>query len=171
MASSTAVPADQVLGPQPDAPNPKLRRDRGSWERQGERAVDVVDACAAGRRALGRAHRVPARRAATRPVPAHRGPVKPIARVGICCSGGGIRSAAFNLGALQALQEERVLGSAEYVAAVSGGNYIASALTISHAYAEPGAEDGHPLWAHGSPEERLLRRNTNYLAPGFTGRV
>jgi hypothetical protein len=92
-------------------------------------------------------------------------------RIGISLSGGGIRSAAFNLGALQALQEERVLGSAEYVAAVSGGNYIASALTISHAYAEPGAEDGHPLWAHGSPEERLLRRNTNYLAPGFTGRV
>ena len=92
-------------------------------------------------------------------------------RIGISLSGGGIRSAAFNLGALQALQEERVLGSAEYVAAVSGGNYIASALTISHAYAEPGAEDGHPLWAHGSPEERLLRRNTNYLAPGFAGRV
>jgi hypothetical protein len=92
-------------------------------------------------------------------------------RIGISLSGGGIRSAAFNLGALQALQEERVLGSAEYVAAVSGGNYIASALTISHAYAEPGAEDGHPLWAHGSPEERLLRRNTNYLAPGFAGRI
>lgn len=92
-------------------------------------------------------------------------------RIGISLSGGGIRSAAFNLGALQALQEERVLSSAEYVAAVSGGNYIASALTISHAYAEPGAEDGHPLWAHGSPEERLLRRNTNYLAPGFAGRI
>ncbi|HEY0811755.1 MAG TPA: hypothetical protein VGE11_00620 [Pseudonocardia sp.] len=92
-------------------------------------------------------------------------------RIGISLSGGGVRSAAFNLGALQALQEERVLSSAEYVAAVSGGNYIASALTISHAYAEPGAEDAHPLWAHGSPEERLLRRNTNYLAPGFAGRV
>ena len=26
-------------------------------------------------------------------------------RVGICCSGGGIRSASFNLGALQAIQE------------------------------------------------------------------
>lgn len=92
-------------------------------------------------------------------------------RIGISLSGGGIRSAAFNLGALQALQEERVLGSAEYVAAVSGGNYIASALTISHAYADPDAQDRHPLWAHGSPEERLLRRNTNYLAPGYAGRT
>ncbi len=92
-------------------------------------------------------------------------------RIGISLSGGGIRSAAFNLGALQALQEEGVLGSASYLAAVSGGGYIASALTISHAYAEPGAEDGHPLWAHGSPEERLLRRNTNYLAPGTAGRT
>jgi len=92
-------------------------------------------------------------------------------RIGISLSGGGIRSAAFNLGALQALQEEGVLGSAQYLAAVSGGGYIASALTISHAYAEPEAEDGHPLWAHGSPEERLLRRNTNYLAPGTAGRT
>ena len=92
-------------------------------------------------------------------------------RIGISLSGGGIRSAAFNLGALQALQEERVLGSAEYVAAVSGGNYIASALTISHAYADADAQDRHPLWAHGSPEERLLRRNTNYLAPGYAGRT
>ena len=92
-------------------------------------------------------------------------------RIGISLSGGGIRSAAFNLGALQALQEEEVLGSAQYLAAVSGGGYIASALTISHAYAEPEAEDGHPLWAHGSPEERLLRRNTNYLAPGTAGRT
>ena len=64
-----------------------------------------------------------------------------------------------------------MLGSAQYLAAVSGGGYIASALTISHAYAEPEAEDGHPLWAHGSPEERLLRRNTNYLAPGTAGRT
>ena len=92
-------------------------------------------------------------------------------RIGISLSGGGIRSAAFNLGALQALQEEGVLGSADYLAAVSGGGYIAGALTISHAYAESDAEDGHPLWAHGSPEERLLRRNTNYLAPGQAGRA
>jgi hypothetical protein len=92
-------------------------------------------------------------------------------RIGIALSGGGVRSAAFNLGALQALQEEKVLATADYVAAVSGGNYIASAWAISHAYAEPGTENGRPLWSHGSPEERYLRRSTNYIAPGHVGRT
>src|ERR1700689_2710152 len=31
-------------------------------------------------------------------------------RIGICCSGGGIRSAAYNLGALQTLEAHQVLG-------------------------------------------------------------
>ena len=31
-------------------------------------------------------------------------------KLGICCSGGGIRSAAFNLGALQVLQDEEEAG-------------------------------------------------------------
>ncbi len=43
-------------------------------------------------------------------------------RIGIALSGGGIRSAAFNLGALQALQEKGILPRAEYLTAVSGGN-------------------------------------------------
>ena len=40
------------------------------------------------------------------PQPSYIGPIEPPddAAVGICCSGGGIRSAAFNLGALQALR-------------------------------------------------------------------
>lgn len=115
--------------------------------------------------------------AASSRTPAHgteaeyRASAPPGRRIGIALSGGGIRSAAFNLGALQALQEERVLASAEYLAAVSGGNYIASAVSISHAYADPGCENGVPMWAHGSPEERYLRRSTNYLAPGYVGRV
>jgi Patatin-like phospholipase len=92
-------------------------------------------------------------------------------RIGIALSGGGVRSAAYNLGALQALQEEQVLATADYLAGVSGGNYIASALTISQAYAEPGTENGRPLWSHGSPEERYLRRSTNYMAPGHVGRT
>src|SRR4051812_43178992 len=40
-------------------------------------------------------------------------------RIGICCSGGGIRSAAFNLGALQTLQGQGKLDDARYLAAVS----------------------------------------------------
>lgn len=92
-------------------------------------------------------------------------------RIGIALSGGGIRSAAFNLGALQALQEKGILGRAEYLTAVSGGNYIASALTISAAYAKPGYYDDKPRWSAGSPEERYLRNNTDYMAPGWIGRV
>lgn len=92
-------------------------------------------------------------------------------RLGIALSGGGIRSAAFNLGALQALQERNVLAHAEYLAAVSGGNYVASALTISGAYQRPEHDNGRPQWAHGSAEERYLRQHTDYLAPGLVGRV
>jgi hypothetical protein len=92
-------------------------------------------------------------------------------RIGIALSGGGIRSAAFNLGALQALQEKGILRRADYLAAVSGGNYIASAMTISAAYAKPGYDDATPRWSAGSPEERYLRSNTDYMAPGWIGRV
>lgn len=92
-------------------------------------------------------------------------------RIGIALSGGGIRSAAFNLGALQALQSKGVLQAAEYLAAVSGGNYVASALTISAAYSDPEHDNGMPLWSRGSPEERYLRQHTDYLTPGRTGRI
>lgn len=92
-------------------------------------------------------------------------------RIGIALSGGGIRSAAFNLGALQALQERDVLRDAEYLAAVSGGNYIASALAISAAHSDPEFQNGKPPWGRGSPEERRLRLNTDYLAPGHVGKL
>lgn len=92
-------------------------------------------------------------------------------RIGIALSGGGIRSAAFNLGALQALQSRGVLEQASYLAAVSGGNYIASGLTISGAYSDPRFDNGVPLWGRRSPEERYLRQNTSYLVPGWRGRI
>jgi hypothetical protein len=92
-------------------------------------------------------------------------------RIGIALSGGGIRSAAFNLGALQALRHHRVLDQADYLAAVSGGNYIATALTISEAHADHEFDNGSPLWGRGSPEERYLRQHTDYISPARTGRV
>jgi hypothetical protein len=92
-------------------------------------------------------------------------------RIGIALSGGGVRSAAFNLGALQALQETRLLPNAAYLAAVSGGNYIASALTISAAHLDTECQNGKPLWGRGSPEERYLRQHTDYLAPGLVGKL
>lgn len=101
----------------------------------------------------------------------YREPAPAGMRLGIALSGGGIRSAAFNLGALQALQDRRVLEHADYLAAVSGGNYVASALAISNAYYRPEFDNGRQCWAHGSVEERYLRQHTNYLAPGPIGRV
>jgi hypothetical protein len=42
----------------------------------------------------------------------------------ICLSGGGIRSATFNLGILQALQRQRILELFHYLSTVSGGGFI-----------------------------------------------
>jgi hypothetical protein len=95
--------------------------------------------------------------------------------VGVCCSGGGIRSAAFNLGALQVLQSERVLQQAKYLSAVSGGSYIAAAfcMVAKRWTGGPNGEDSDPslvddeaLPFHpGSPEEQYLRNHLGYLAP------
>ena len=46
----------------------------------------------------------------------------------ICLSGGGIRSATFNLGVLQGLAKIGLLGKFDYLSSVSGGGYIAAWL-------------------------------------------
>src|SRR5256885_6512830 len=48
---------------------------------------------------------------------------------GLAFSGGGIRSATFNLGVLQALAEARQLRQFDYLSTVSGGGYIGSWLS------------------------------------------
>lgn len=53
--------------------------------------------------------------------------------VGISLSGGGIRSASFCLGALQSLTKADILfgeNHAKYLSSVSGGSYIATAMTM-----------------------------------------
>jgi hypothetical protein len=103
-------------------------------------------------------------------------------KTGICCSGGGIRSAAFNLGALQELQNAKRLQKAKYLAAVSGGAYIAAAFSM--VAKTPKADDqlnddsdpelvtsDRPPFYHGSPEEQYLRNHSSYLAPGGIGRA
>jgi hypothetical protein len=102
-------------------------------------------------------------------------------KLGICCSGGGIRSAAFNLGALQWLQAEGQLEQASYLSAVSGGSYIAAAFSmVAKKWPEgdgpqprerrdhdsnPDAFGTFKPFAKGSPEEQYLRNRTSYLAP------
>jgi hypothetical protein len=54
--------------------------------------------------------------------------------VGLAFSGGGIRSAVFNLGVLQALEAAGLMKRVDYLSSVSGGGYIASAYSwLRHA--------------------------------------
>jgi len=49
--------------------------------------------------------------------------------VGLGISGGGIRSASFGLGVLQALHRYKKIVTLDYLSSVSGGGYVASSLT------------------------------------------
>jgi hypothetical protein len=55
---------------------------------------------------------------------------------GLALSGGGIRSAAFGLGVLQAFNAEGVLRKFNYLSTVSGGGYIGTSMTVSMSAAE-----------------------------------
>jgi hypothetical protein len=106
------------------------------------------------------------------PPPAAEPALEPVpGRIGICCSGGGLRSAAYNLGALQALRDQDVLGKADYLTAVSGGSYIAAAHFITAASSNPRLFTKTPLFSRSSPEEQYLRSHTDYLAPGLGGKL
>lgn len=105
-------------------------------------------------------------------LPWERADGKPLG-AGICLSGGGLRAAAFSLGVMQALQDERGLvygpGAASNLSAVSGGSYTAAAIVLGgrNRVEDPSEyQDGDPL-AHGSPEERHILANGNYLKPGI----
>ena len=92
---------------------------------------------------------------------------------GLSFSGGGIRSATFCLGVLQALADLHLLRKFHYLSTVSGGGYIGSWL-IAWIHRRGGkieeVERGlrtdwkqHPT---GAPDEiRFLRQFSNYLTP------
>jgi len=94
---------------------------------------------------------------------------------GLAFSGGGIRSATFNLGILQALGELRVLRAFDYLSTVSGGGYIGGWLTalvhregkgdvrLVEERVSPVSPDGMPRPDH--PAVRYLRDYSNYLTP------
>jgi hypothetical protein len=112
--------------------------------------------------------------------------------VGLCLSGGGIRSATFGLGVLQGLAQLRLLGMVDYLSTVSGGGYIGSWLSawiwregsvlnvekqlspnrISEARAERYAWDGEtrlddrPRDAEPEPVHHL-RAYSRYLSPRY----
>jgi len=92
--------------------------------------------------------------------------------MGLCFSGGGIRSASFNLGVLQGLAELELLKYFDYLSSVSGGGYIhqwLAAWSKRSSFAEV-SKQLVPLPATGNPAThpepiRWLRRYCNYLTP------
>ena len=94
---------------------------------------------------------------------------------GLALSGGGIRSATFGLGVLQALARNRLLECFHYQSTVSGGGYIGAFLQgmirrhgFERAFAvlapAAGRGDGAEA-ASASRPLRHLREYSNYLAP------
>ncbi len=96
--------------------------------------------------------------------------------MGICAlalSGGGIRSATFNLGILQGLSEKKLIKRFDYLSTVSGGGYIGSwfaswikrdqsVIKVSNRLnpqksPDPSGEELNPI--------KWLRMYSNYLAP------
>ncbi len=101
--------------------------------------------------------------------------------VGLALSGGGIRSATFNLGVLQALAGSNILGRVDYLSTVSGGGYIGATTSVllNSAHNWPDKE-GFPLHFHSEharqqrwqgraysepPALRYLRDRCKFLAP------
>jgi hypothetical protein len=95
------------------------------------------------------------------------GPARPL--MGLAFSGGGIRSATFNLGITQALAELRLLRQFDYLSCVSGGGYIGGWLSaFIHLKCNGRVEDAEPQLQTGgteNPSVRFLRSYSNYLTP------
>jgi hypothetical protein len=99
--------------------------------------------------------------------------------VGICCSGGGIRSASFSLGCLQILDGHGLLRGAEragYISAVSGGSYAVGAMAVLEHHRQTDDHQAELLPDVGpydpeSPEFRRLRNRLTYLTHPSDGLV
>ncbi|MEY2574356.1 MAG: hypothetical protein QOJ87_2569 [Verrucomicrobiota bacterium] len=92
--------------------------------------------------------------------------------VGLAFSGGGIRSATFNLGVLQALARLRLLRKFNYLSTVSGGGYIGSWLMawmkrrgVLDVWAQLRPERGRQAGGAEVGEIHFLRQFSNYLTP------
>src|SRR3712207_3582094 len=83
--------------------------------------------------------------------------------VGLSLSGGGIRSASFCLGVLQALDRRGVLKRLDYLSTVSGGGYIGSSL--SSAMSHNGGKFPFGNGLQDSASVAHIRNHSNYLMP------
>ncbi|MEQ1528253.1 MAG: patatin-like phospholipase family protein [Methylococcales bacterium] len=119
------------------------------------------------------------------------GPAQPIYeepdyRVGLAFSGGGIRSATFGLGVLEALKKVGMLKKIDYLSTVSGGGYIGAWLSANCKRADERRaeqikqqqrqnstpEPIEPRWleadADWNESIKHLRRYSNYLSPDLS---
>jgi hypothetical protein len=91
--------------------------------------------------------------------------------LGLAFSGGGIRSATFNLGILQGLAHFRLLPRIDYLSTVSGGGYIGSWLTTwtkrlgLKTVANSLGRLTEEAREHEPDEIQYLRKYSNYLTP------
>lgn len=94
------------------------------------------------------------------------------AAFGLALSGGGIRSAVFNLGLLQALHGAGLLRQVDYLSSVSGGGYVAGCLSwLRHTVPGwRGCPFQAPLADGSGTVLDWLRLNGKFLiaAPGFS---
>jgi hypothetical protein len=105
---------------------------------------------------------------------------------GLAFSGGGIRSATFNLGVIQSLASKQLLNKFDYLSTVSGGSYIGSWLSAQIRRCKTSAQGTPPQRqveafqqelnsTHKSGQEhdaiKWLRSYSNYLTPrkGYSG--
>jgi len=101
----------------------------------------------------------------------------PVPRSALCLSGGGIRSASFALGVLQALARHGLLEHFHYLSTVSGGGYIGSWLSawrhherdddaVFRRLSQRGGFSAVQDDGFAEPAElRELRANSNFLTP------
>ncbi|TAN67494.1 MAG: hypothetical protein EPN17_11000 [Methylobacter sp.] len=93
--------------------------------------------------------------------------------VGLAFSGGGIRSATFGLGVLEALKEKRILEKVDYLSTVSGGGYIGSWLSANCARhgnnwsKMPTGKNKIEECKDWQESVGYLRRYSNYLSPNI----
>lgn len=139
MASEKA--ADVILGGAPEYP----------------REIEQVEAAA-----------IQWRRAPTATVDADAPVELPADAVGLALSGGGIRSATFCLGVLQALGASKKLHHVDFLSTVSGGGYIGAFLgrlytRMTDEVVDQAARVEEILSNTNAPEIWWLRRQANYI--------
>ena len=107
-------------------------------------------------------------------VAAGRGRARTSPWLGLALSGGGIRSATFCLGALQAFAKSDLLRHFDYTSSVSGGGY--TALALQWKWHDSNTSDAGSNFPYGTEETsslalendslKYLRWHASYLAPG-----